>query len=239
MYVGCFASSPSWRRSVVTAWYTESWVTTTPDHTWSSNSSMPTVSPARFARYTSRRNVRASSRTVSVPRVICPSCGSTRQSPTCSAIEVRRSMWGVDISRHRASFSVNRRFSARFQDYSAARRQRVRRSFHPTPGDIHVPPRVRRFACARHASCVRHHVHARAQLHPGRVALGSSRVLVSGRAVCAGDGHARIRRDGSRQGVDQGDHSHCVPEHRRARSRRAPEVRRLLRSRRNTPPQRS
>jgi hypothetical protein len=149
--------------------------------------------------------MRASSRTVSGPRVIWPSCGSTRQSPTRSAIDVRRSMWGVDISRPHASFSANRRFSARFQDYSAALRQRAWR-FPPTRGDVHVPTHVRRDG-ARHASCLCHHVHARAQLHPGRVALGSSRVFVPGRAVCAGDRDAGIRRDGSRQVVDQGDHS--------------------------------
>src|ERR1041384_6784064 len=46
-------------------------------------------------------------------------------------------MWGVDITRRLASFSANRSFSVRFQDFSAASQQRARRSIQPEENSMY------------------------------------------------------------------------------------------------------
>src|SRR3569833_1541215 len=59
---------------------------------------MLTTSPARSARYISSFNVRASTRTTSPSRDICPVRGSTHQAPTRSGMAVRRSIGWSDYT---------------------------------------------------------------------------------------------------------------------------------------------
>src|SRR5207302_3009192 len=83
---GCLGSSPSWRLSEATLWYTESGETFTPDQTWFSSSSMLTTSPACSVRHKSRSIALASSRRVSPFREISPVAGFTHHAPTRSRV---------------------------------------------------------------------------------------------------------------------------------------------------------